>query len=186
MVGSFVKLAAAAVFSILVTGCASTPDVGNTSRYGSASRYGDTSRNSAAPQSSSHLQCVPYARAMSGVSLFGDAWTWWQKAAGKYSRSHAPSAGSVMVLYNYAGPKRAHLAVVGSVQSSREIRIDHANWLDQGNVYTNVPVYDMSTDNDWSDVKVYNPATRDWGTRYYDVQGFIGPGPGSDMVADSN
>jgi surface antigen len=171
MVGSFVKLAAAAAFSILVTGCASTPELA------------DMSGGRGAAQQSAHLQCVPYARAISGVSLFGDAWTWWQKAAGKYARSHEPSLGAVMVLYNYAGPKRAHLAVVSSMKSSREIRIDHANWLDQGAVFTNVPVYDMSADNDWSDVKVYNPATHDWGARLYDVQGFIGPGSDSNMVA---
>ena len=172
MVGSFVRFAAAAVFSTLIAGCASAPDID----YPSAP-------DQAAQQPTSHLQCVPYARAVSGVNIFGDAWTWWQKATGKYAKSGVPSLRAVMVLFHYAGPDRAHLAVVTAMPSSREVRIDHANWLDQGRVYTNVPVYDMSPDNDWSVVKVYNPATRDWGTRVYDVQGFIGPGPDQDMVA---
>ncbi len=30
------------------------------------------------------LQCVPYAREHSGVKIYGDAYTWWDKAAGKY------------------------------------------------------------------------------------------------------
>jgi len=111
------------------------------------------------------------------------AWTWWQEASGKYAKTHAPALGSVMVLYRYAGPDRAHLAVVTAMPSAREIRIAHANWLDQGRVYTNVPVYDMSQDNDWSAVKVYNPATQDWGTHVYDVQGFIGPGAAGDVMA---
>ena len=38
------------------------------------------------------LQCVPYARDHSGVKIFGDAYTWWDQAAGKYPRGHAPQA----------------------------------------------------------------------------------------------
>ena len=30
------------------------------------------------------LQCVPYAREHSGIKLFGDAYTWWDQAEGKY------------------------------------------------------------------------------------------------------
>jgi hypothetical protein len=37
-----------------------------------------------------YLQCVPYARQASGIQLFGDARTWWDQAAGRYSRGHAP------------------------------------------------------------------------------------------------
>ncbi|MFN3286808.1 MAG: CHAP domain-containing protein, partial [bacterium] len=31
-----------------------------------------------------YWQCVPFARMISGVQIFGDAWTWWKQAAGKY------------------------------------------------------------------------------------------------------
>ena len=26
------------------------------------------------------LECVPFARAMSGIRIFGNAWTWWTQA----------------------------------------------------------------------------------------------------------
>ena len=59
----------------------------------------------------------------------------------------------------------------------REIRIDHANWLNDGAIYVNDPVLDVSADNDWSQVKVWNIRSGSWGTKVYAVQGFIGPGP---------
>jgi hypothetical protein len=81
-----------------------------------------------------------------------------------------------MVLNNYAGPNRAHLAVVRKIVDAREIRIDHANWLDDGAIYVNDPVRDVSPDNDWSQVRVFNIDAGAWGGRTYSVQGFIGPG----------
>jgi hypothetical protein len=123
------------------------------------------------------LQCVPYARQISGVNLWGDAYTWWNKAAGKFERSSQPKSGAVMVLNGYAGPNRAHLAVVRDVVSNREIKVDHANWLDDGAIYVDDPVVDVSADNDWSQVRVWNIRAAAWGSRIYPVQGFIGPGP---------
>jgi surface antigen len=111
------------------------------------------------------------------VTLYGDAYTWWDKAAGKFIRSAVPSEGAVMVLYNYAGPARGHVAVVRAILDSRTIKIDHANWLDDGAIYVDDPVRDVSADNDWSQVRVFNLRTRAWGGRIYPVQGFIGPGP---------
>ena len=123
-------------------------------------------------------QCVPYAREHSDVKIYGDAWTWWDQAAGHYAESALPQTGAVMVLTNYAGPERGHVAVVRQLVSSREIRVDHANWLDDGAIYLNDPVQDVSADNDWSQVRVYNIKTGGWGSRIYPVQGFIG---GSDQ-----
>ena len=130
------------------------------------------------------LQCVPYARAHSGINLRGDAYTWWDKAAGVYARGHDPIEGSVLVLNGY-GKHRGHVAVVRRIVSPREIRIDHANWLDDRAVYVNDPVVDVSDANDWSQVKVWNIRSGSWGTRTYHVQGFIGPSPqtGSPLVA---
>jgi hypothetical protein len=125
------------------------------------------------------LQCVPYARDHSGVNIHGDAYTWWDKAAGLYARGNAPLLGSVMVLNGYAGRHRAHVAVVRRIVTEREIDIDHANWLDDGAVYVNDPVIDVSADNDWTQVKVWNIRTGSWGSKIYRVQGFIGPGPAS-------
>jgi surface antigen len=121
------------------------------------------------------LECVPYARAHSGIAIYGDAYTWWGQAAGRYRRTSHPTAGAVMVLTDYAGPKRGHLAVVRRIVSPREIRIDHANWLDDGAIYVNNPVVDVSAANDWSAVRVWNIPRGSWGTRIYPVQGFIGP-----------
>ena len=90
------------------------------------------------------ISCVPYAREHSDVNIHGDANTWWDKAAGHFQRSAAPSDGAVMVLTGYAGPGHAHLAVVREVVSSREIRVDHANWLNNGAIYLNDPVADIS------------------------------------------
>jgi surface antigen len=120
------------------------------------------------------LQCVPYARAHSAIKIFGDAYTWWDKAAGKYPRGALPEPGAVMVLHNYAGPTRGHVAVVRQVVDARQIRVDHANWLDDGSIYVNDPVQDVSRDNDWSVVRVFNLKTGGWGGRLYPVQGFIG------------
>ena len=33
-------------------------------------------------------QCAPFARLISGISLFGDAWTWWEQATGKYTKGY--------------------------------------------------------------------------------------------------
>jgi surface antigen len=121
------------------------------------------------------LQCVPFARALSGVNIHGDAADWWYLAAGKYERSHEPSLGAVLVLTGYGGPHRGHVAVVTAVESAREIRIDHANWLDDGRIYRDDPVIDVSPDNDWSEVRVWNTRTNTLGVHTYTVRGFIGP-----------
>jgi len=126
------------------------------------------------------VQCVPYARAHSSIKIYGDAFTWWDQAAGRYERGSLPGRGAVMVLNNYAGPERGHLAVVRRVVGAREIRVDHANWLEDGSIYVNNPVEDVSRDNDWSVVRVFNLKTGGWGSRLYPVQGFIGSTPDSD------
>lgn len=167
MVGSFLRLAAAAALGIALAGCASGPDY--------ADRDDSGPSHTARPQST--MQCVPYAREHSGVVIYGDAYTWWDKAAGKFARTATPSEGAVMVLYNYAGPNRGHVAVVRALVDSRTIKIDHANWLDDGAIYVDNPVRDVSAANDWSQVRVFNLRTGAWGSHIYPVQGFIGPGP---------
>jgi surface antigen len=134
------------------------------------------------------LQCVPYAREHSGVNIHGDAYTWWEKAAGVYARGDTPIVGNVMVLNGYAGKHRAHVAVVRRIVSNRKILIDHANWLDDGAVYVNDPVIDVSDNNDWTVVKVWNIRSGSWGTKSYKVQGFISPNPadGPAVIASAN
>jgi surface antigen len=130
------------------------------------------------------LQCVPYARARSGIDLHGDAASWWGLAEGRYARSSTPSIGSVLVLTGY-GPGRGHLAVVTAIDSSRQIRVDHANWLSDGRIYRDDPVVDISPDNDWSEVRVWDARDNVLGSHTYIVRGFIGPDPdgGNDRLA---
>ena len=47
-------------------------------------------------------------------------------------------------------------------------------WFDDGKIYVNDPVEDVSKANDWSLVRVWNMRTGSWG-KTYDVQGFIWP-----------
>ena len=128
------------------------------------------------------MQCVPYARERSGVALYGDAGTWWDKAEGRYAKRPTPEVGAVIVLTGYAGPGRGHVGVVSAVVSQREIRLDHANWLGDGDIYIADPVADVSPENDWSEVRVWNPRTTAWGQKTYVVEGFIGP----DRAGDSD
>ncbi|HXR94839.1 MAG TPA: CHAP domain-containing protein [Rhizomicrobium sp.] len=136
----------------------------------------------------SPIQCVPYARDHSSVKIFGDAWTWWDQAEGKFPRESTPEIGSVLVLAGYSGPKSGHVAVVRSVTGTREIRVDHANWLDDGAIYVDDPVADVSSANDWSEVRVWNVKTGAWGGRIYPVQGFIGPAqaPSDERIASAD
>ena len=161
--------AAITVFLLVLGGCASTPRP--------PSAWPQPSHGERTPSESGVLQCVPYAREKSGIQLYGDAYTWWDQAAGRYRRQSVPAVGSVMILYNYAGADHAHLAVVRRIVGVREIRVDHANWLNDGAVYENNPVYDVSPDGDWSEVKIYNIPAESWGTKAYPVQGFITPVP---------
>jgi surface antigen len=165
------KLAAVALLALALEGCAGSRDVMDYSRSPMPREHGQ-----ALVQDDTHkpLQCVPYARDHSSVKIHGDAYTWWDQAAGKYARGSRPSDGAVMVLDNYAGPTRGHVAVVRTLISPREIRVDHANWLDDGSIYVNDPVEDVSSENDWSLVRVYNLKTGAWGGNVYPVQGFIG------------
>jgi len=120
-------------------------------------------------------QCVPFARAASGIQIYGDAWTWWDQAGGKYDRGHDPRVGSVIVMHGEGGGLRGHVAVVRRIINEREIVVDHANWHNQGEITIDAPVKDVSPGNDWSQVKVWWTKGQHWGRRTYAVQGFILP-----------
>ena len=175
------KLAAVALLALSLEGCA-----GDVMDYDPPPMPHESAQTVAENDGHKPLQCVPYARIHSGIKIYGDAYTWWDQAAGKYPRGALPEPGAVMVLNNYAGPNRGHVAVVRRVMDAREIRVDHANWLDDGSIYVNDPVQDVSRDNDWSVVRVFNLKTGAWGGRFYPVQGFIGGtdgNSGEDLVA---
>lgn len=121
------------------------------------------------------LQCVPFAREESGIQIYGDANTWWRQAAGRYPRSNTPAPGAVLVMRGYNDPGRGHVAVVTRVVSSRVILVDQANWLNRGEISMNVPVTDVSANNDWSEVRVWYIPGDQWGARIYRAHGFIHP-----------
>jgi hypothetical protein len=120
-------------------------------------------------------ECVPFVRNASGILIWGDAVTWWRQASGKYQRATLPSAGSVLVLRGYVDETRGHVAHVKAIVSERMIRVDHANWLNGGEVTLDVPVIDVSPLNDWSQVRVWHVPGMHWGGRIYEADGFILP-----------
>ena len=119
------------------------------------------------------LQCVPFARRESGVEIYGNANTWWRQAQGRYETAETPSEGAVMVLRGYATANRGHVAVVKEIVSPRLVIVDHANWLNGGEITRDVPIMDVSEAGDWSAVRVWHVPGRHWGGRSYNVQGFI-------------
>jgi surface antigen len=116
-------------------------------------------------------QCVPYARARSGIGIFGDAHTWWETAAGRYARGNLPMVGSVMVLRKTSRLRYGHVSVVSAVVGPREIRVDHANWQPDA-IITNMAVLDVSPANDWTQLRFWNKDARVWGG-VYPASGFI-------------
>lgn len=78
-----------------------------------------------------------------------------------------------MVMRGYRANGRGHVAVVREVVSSRLVIVDHANWLNGGEITRDVPVRDVSAAGDWSEVQVWHIPTQQWGARKYGVQGFI-------------
>ena len=176
---TILRLAALAIVAAAFAGCAADPSVYEA--YNQAPRENGREVVQAGP--AKPLECVPYAREHSAIKIRGNANTWWAQAASKYPRGSAPEVGSVMVL---EGTTAGHVAVVKTLVSSREIRIDHANWLNDGSIYVNDPVMDVSQGNDWSAVRVFNIKTGGWGAKVYPVQGFIGSHQtsGSDLDTD--
>ena len=132
---------------------------------------------SAPATAQSYLQCVPFARAESGVDIRGNAKTWWAQAANDYARGDEPREGAVMAFAGTRGMPMGHVAVVKKIVSDREIRIDHANWSPingrRGQIERNVRVVDVSDAGDWSLVRVWYAPIGDLGLRANPVQGFI-------------
>jgi hypothetical protein len=103
------------------------------------------------------LWCVPFARSVSGVSLKGNALTWWQQAKGRYERGNEPRIGAVMNFAPSRAMPKGHVAVVSKVISEREILVDHANW-ERNRISLDNLVVDVSDKGDWSVVRVANGA----------------------------
>jgi surface antigen len=118
------------------------------------------------------VECAPFARALSGVALYGDAADWWQQADGKYARGQTPSPGAVLVFSRSGKLPYGHVSVVSAVVDSRTIRVIQANWV-HGQVSVRQPVVDVSPDNDWTQVRVFWPPSGHMGASVYQTDGFI-------------
>ena len=121
------------------------------------------------------LQCVPYARKVSGISIRGNAWTWWRTAEGRYRTDSRPAVGSVLAFKRTWRLRLGHVAVVTKILNDREIVVDHANWLNGGQIHKGTPVRDVSKANDWSEVRLWYTPGNIWGRRTYSAHGFIHP-----------
>jgi len=119
--------------------------------------------------------CVRYARALTDFAIFGDAWTWWEGAEGRYERGSDPSVGSVLVFRRTPTMRRGHVAVVSGVVDSRTVLVDHS-WDDGDDLHRGMRVVDTSPDNDWSRVRVWSGQREVLGIRQYATYGFIYPG----------
>ena len=126
-----------------------------------------------------YLQCVPFARELSGIQIYGDAHSWWDQAAGVYERGSTPVEGAVLSLPSYGAMQLGHVAVVHKVVDRRTILISHANWSPingrRGQIEREVTAKDVSDNNDWSLVRIWYAPIGKLGTTAFPVNGFIHP-----------
>ena len=125
------------------------------------------------------LQCVPYARALTGVEIRGDAHTWWGQADGRYGRGSQPKVGAIMSFRPHGNMRLGHVAAVRRIVDKRTLIISHANWstIDggRGHIEDDVRVVDASEANDWSRVRVWYTPNAALGTTEWPLNGFIYP-----------
>ena len=119
-------------------------------------------------------ECAPFARALTGMRLQGQAADWWWEADGRYARQSQPQEGSVLVLRRSGRLPNGHVAVVSRVLSARQILVTQANWVHH-RVTEDQPVTDVSPDNDWTLVRVWWPPVGAMGVTDYPAYGFIQP-----------
>ena len=133
-----------------------------------------------------YLQCVPYARQVSGIAIYGDAHTWWAQAAGRYARGNRPRVGAVMSFKPYGNSRLGHVAAVSRIVDSRTVLIRHANWSPingrRGQIEDDVRAVDVSEANDWSEVRVWFAPIQGLGTTRWPLNGFIYPENGPDRL----
>jgi surface antigen len=127
----------------------------------------------AAPSAAAHLQCAPYARAESGISIHGNAGTWWDQAAGHYRRGAEPQVGAVLAFQPTRAMPVGHVAVVAAVIDSRHILLNHANWSGAGRIERAALAEDTSSNGDWSVVRVWYAPQHSLGLRANPTFGFI-------------
>ncbi len=126
-----------------------------------------------------YLQCVPFARELSGIRIYGDAHSWWDQAEGNYQRGALPAIGAVLSLPSHGSMRLGHVAVVREIVDDRTILISHANWSPingrRGQIERRVKAKDVSRSNDWSKVRIWYAPIGKLGTTAFPVNGFIYP-----------
>jgi surface antigen len=136
------------------------------------------------------LECVPFAREMSGLPIHGDAWTWWDQASGVYQEGSRPRVGAVLVFRPHGPMRLGHVAVVSKIVSSRILMVTHANWSRiggvRGQIERDVTLIDVSDGNDWSAVRVWWREQKGLGGTRYPVYGFIYGTPAASGVATAH
>lgn len=124
----------------------------------------------------SREECVPYARRVSGVQIYGNAHTWWEQAAGNYARGNTPAPGAVLVLAKTSRLRYGHLAVIKDIYDPRTVEVTHTNWGDdwfsRRITYESLRVQDVSAANNWTSVRFWNRETGGFGAAYA-AYGFI-------------
>jgi len=135
------------------------------------------------------LQCVPYARTVSGIQIRGNASVWWQHAEGRYRRGQAPRPGAVLAFRPTAAMPYGHVATVKQVIDERHLLLDHANWSGPGRIERAALAVDVSDAGDWSAVRVWYGPSKALGRRENPTFGFIYPErvdtPDEDMLPPS-
>ena len=128
-------------------------------------------------------QCVPFARAASGLQIYGDAWTWWDQAKGRYRRGSVPKVGAVIVFAKTGRLPLGHVGVISRIVDSRVAMITQANWSvidgEHGHAEQDVTLFDVSKDNDWSEVRVWYKGMEGLGSTTFPIYGFIYGTPAS-------
>lgn len=157
------------------------PAAANPKTSGTPTATKSKAQTKAAPaRSADYLNCVQYVKKTTDFALAGDAWRWWDAAAGHFNRGKTPKEGAILVFKKTDRLRYGHVAVVSSVVGPRRIEIDHANWAPsgagKGKVTTQVGVEDISPKNDWSLVRVWYGPANEFG-KPYPTYGFILPKP---------
>lgn len=126
-----------------------------------------------ATPASAVLQCVPYARAQSGIEIRGNAGTWWAQAEGRYARGAEPRVGAVLVLQPTRFMPIGHVAMVAEIIDDRNIYLNHANWSGPGRIERRALAQDVSPNGDWSQIRVWYAPQGSLGIRANPAFGFI-------------
>lgn len=96
-------------------------------------------------QGASAMECVEYCQRNGFSNVSGNAYQWWDNAAAKgYKRGQKPYVGAVLVWKKESLPY-GHVAVVSELLDSRNIKVNHANWPEDGQIRLGVLVTDTST-----------------------------------------